>query len=129
MKKYTDYDFYIDTYQGDMPRHIFDKLVIEASCEVRNAISDRDYQGYEEEVQHATCSVIDVLYEINKLKNKKEAIISDKMLKSESVGDYSRTFESTSINDIDAEISNQNQKIKEEIRKYLLPTGLLYRGV
>ena len=129
MKTYTDYDFYEDTYQGNMPEDSFERLVIEASYIVRNNIFDRDIKGYEEEVQMATCSVADILYKVEELENKKKATISDKTLKSESVGDYSRTFDSSSISDIEADISNQNQKIKEELKKYLLTTGLLYRGV
>lgn len=129
MKTYTDYAFYNNTYKGDMPEDDFEKLVLRASYEIRRNIFNRDITGYEEEVQMATCSVADILYKIETLENKKNAAISDKKLKSESVGDYSRTFESVDVSDIETQISNQEEKIKEEIRKYLLDTGLLYRGV
>ena len=129
MKIYTDYDFYSDTYKGDMPKDEFDKLVIGASYEVQKNIFNRDITGYEDEVQLATCSVADILQEIEKLETKKKTTISDKTIKSESVGDYSRTFDNSSVTDIDVEISNQKEKIKEELRKYLLNTGLLFRGV
>ena len=129
MKKYTNYDFYTDTYKGNMPEDDFEKFVIEASYIVQNNIFDRDITGYEEDVQMATCSITDILYKVEQLENKKNPTISDKTLKSESVGDYSRTFENSSVSDIDVEISNQKEKIKEELRKYLLTTGLLYRGV
>ncbi len=129
MKTYTDYVFYKDTYKGNMPEDDFNRLVIEASYEVRRNIFDRDITGYKEEVQLATCSVADILLKIETLEKQKDTIISDKTLKSESVGDYSRTFDSSSVSDIEVEISNQKQKIKEELRKYLIHTGLLYRGV
>lgn len=129
MKTYTDYDFYIDTYMGNMSEEDFDRLIVRASYEVCKNIFDRDYTGYEDEVQLATCSVADILYEIEKLENKKNITISDKTLKSESVGDYSRTFDTANVSDIEVDISNQKEKIKEEIRRYLLMTGLLYRGV
>ena len=129
MQTYTDYDFYKDTYKGNMPESDFDKLVIRASYEVRKNIFNRLIKGFEEEVQLATCSVADLLYKIEQLETKKNATISDKTLKSESVGDYSRTFDISSVSDIEAEISNQKTKIIEEIRMYLLDTGLLYRGV
>lgn len=129
MKKYTDYDFYTDTYKGNMPQNDFERLVIGASYEVRKNIFDRDYTHYEDEVQMVTCSITDILLKIEELEAKKSTAILDKTLKSESVGDYSRTFDTSSISDIEVEISNQNQKIKEELRRYLLPTGLLYRGV
>ena len=128
METYTNYDFYKDTYNGNMPESDFDKLVTRASYEVRKNIFDRPIIAYEEEVQMATCSVTDILYKIEQLETKKNTTISDKTLKSESVANYSRTFETSSVNDIETEISNQKTKIKEEIRMYLLDTGLLYRG-
>lgn len=129
MTNYTDYDFYKDTYKGDMPESDFDKLVIRASYEVRKNIFNRDIKGYEDEVQLATCSVADILYKIEQLETKKNTTISGKALKSESVGDYSRTFDTSSVSDIETEISSQKSKITEELTKYLLDTGLLYRGV
>lgn len=129
MKIYTNYYFYKNTYMGNMSENDFDKQVIRASYEVQKNIFDRDITGYEDEVQLATCSVADILYKIEQLESKKSTTMSDKTLKSESVGDYSRTFDTSSVSDIELEISNQNAKIKEEIKKYLLNTGLLYRGV
>lgn len=129
MKTYTDYVFYKDTYKGNMPEDDFDKLVIRASYEVQKNIFNRDITGYEDEVQLATCSVADILSKIETLENKKNTTISENKVKSESVGDYSRTLESATISDIEVEISSQKEKIKEELRKYLLCTGLLYRGV
>lgn len=129
MIKYTDYDFYIDTYKGDMSENDFNKLVIEASYEVNKNIFNRDIRGYEEEIQLVTCSIADILLEINTLEVEKNSTILDKKIKSESVGDYSKTFETTNISDIEAQISNHKQRIKDELKKYLLQTGLLYRGV
>lgn len=129
MTQYADYNYYSNTYKGDMPIDDFERLVIRASYEVKKNISNKPIEGYEDEVQLATCSIADILLEIEKLENKKSSTISDKTLKSESVGDYSRTFDSSSVSDIDEGISNQNEKIKEELRKYLLDTGLLFRGV
>lgn len=129
MANYTDYDFYKNIYKGNMPESDFDRLAIRASYEVRKNIFNRPIIGYEEEVQLATCSVADILLKIEQLETKKNIAISDKTLKSESVGDYSRTFDTSSVSDIETEISNQKFKIIEEIRMYLLDTGLLYRGV
>ena len=128
METYTDYDFYINKDKGNMPEPDFDKLVTRASYEVRKNIFNRPITGYEDEVQIATCSVADILYKIEQLETKKNTTISDKTLKSESVANYSRTFETSSVNDIETEISNQKTKIIEEIRMYLLDTGLLYKG-
>lgn len=129
MTNYTDYKFYSETYKGNMPKSDFNKLVIRASAEVRKNIFNRDITGYEDEVQMATCSVADILLKIEGLENKKDTNISGKEIKSESVGPYTRTFNNSTITDIDVQISNQKEKIKEELRNYLLTTGLLYRGV
>ena len=129
MQTYTDYKFYTNTYKGNMPESDFNKLVIRASYEVQKNIFNRLIKGFEEEVQLATCSVADLLYKIEQLETKKQTTMSEKRLKSESVANYSRTFETTDMTDIDVQISNQRNKIIEEIRMYLLDTGLLYRGV
>lgn len=129
MKAYTDYDFYKSTYKGNMPQDDFNKLVLRASYEVRKNIFNRDVEKYKDEVQIVTCSITDILLKIEQLENKKETILSTKTLKSESVANYSRTFDTASVDDIDVEISNQKEKIKQELKKYLLFTGLLYRGV
>ena len=129
MEAYTDYDFYKSTYKGNMPKDDFNKLVLRASYEVRKNIFNRDVEKYKDEVQIVTCSITDILLKIEQLENKKETILSTKTLKSESVANYSRTFDIASVDDIDVEISNQKEKIKEELKKYLLFTGLLYRGV
>lgn len=129
MSNYIDYDFYSNVYKGSMPKDNFERLVIRASAEVRKNIFDRDIKNYEDEVKLATCSVADILLKIEQLETKKDKTISDKTLKSESVANYSRTFENSSVTDIEVQISNQKSKILEEIRLYLLDTGLLYRGV
>lgn len=134
MTNYTNYDFYIDKYKGDMPKSEFNKLVIRASAEVRKEIFDRDITGYEEEVQMATCSVADLLYQIEQAERKKTKLVSsektDKIIASEQVADLSRTFANiTNINDLDKEISNKKNEIRESIRLYLINTGLLFRGV
>ncbi len=134
MKTYTDYDFYIDTYKGNMPKNDFNRLAIRASYEVRKNIFNRDITGYEDEVQLATCSVADILLKIEQLEQNKLKLASsakeDKVIASESVADLSRTYANTTkLTDLDLEISNQESKIIEVIRMYLLDTGLLYRGV
>lgn len=128
MTNYTDYDFYKNIYKGDMPETDFNKVIVRASYEVQKNIFNRDIKGYEDEVQMATCSVADILLKVEQLENKKDTILSNNNLKSESVGDYSRTFDTLGIDNVNVEISNQKEKIKEELRRYLLYTGLLYRG-
>lgn len=131
INKYTDYEFYAITYKGNMPEDDFDRLVIRASYEIRDRIFNRDTTGFEDEVQMATCSVADVLNEIEQIEERKANLISsNKIIASEQVADLSRTYANVSnIKDLDDQISNLKNKKEEEIRKYLLETGLMYRGV
>lgn len=134
MKNYTNYEFYKNTYKGNMPNDDFDRLVIRASTEVQNVIMNRDISNHIAEVQLATCSVADILLKIEQIENKKSKLISsekaDKIIASEQVADVSRTFANTTkLTDLDLEISNQQSKIREEIEKNLLWTGLLNRSV
>lgn len=134
MTNYTDYAFYKNTYMGDMSETDFNRLVARASLEVRNVILNKKIAGHEEEIQMATCSVADILNEIEKIKQKKLKLISsekeDRIIASEQVADVSRTFANvSSIKDLDNEISNQENEIKIQIEKHLLYTGLLNRRV
>lgn len=129
MTNYTNYGFYKDTYKGNMPELDFNRLATRASYEVQKNIFNRTITGYEDEVQMATCSIADIMLKIEELENKKDTVMSGKELKSESVGPYNRTFNNSTTTDVDVQISNQKQKIKEELRLYLLDTGLLYRGI
>lgn len=134
MINYIDYDFYVNKYMGDMPEENFEKLALRASAEVQKNIFNRDIEKYKDEVQIATCAVADILFKIEQLESRKNKLassnVNDKVVSSESVGDLSRTFaNTTNLTDLEKEISNQKNKILEEISLYLLHTGLLYRGV
>lgn len=132
MTNYADYNYYFYTYKGDMPKDDFNRLVVRASAEVRKNIFNRNTSDYKDEVQMVTCSVADILLKIEQLEQRKNELVSNnnKIVSSESVGDLSRTFANDiNLNDLKDEISNQKVKIIEEIRMYLLHTGLLYRGV
>lgn len=131
MVEYADYKYYLNSYKGDMSELDFKRLLIKASAIINNHIFNRDIKGYEEEVQIATCSIIDILYNIENINTKINQISNEnnKIVASESVGDLSRTFANSTIIDLNNEIANQKNKIEEEIRTYLLSTGLLYRGI
>jgi len=125
---YTDFDFYELKYKGDLiPLEEFEIFSTRASEIMRKHIFNRNIKGYEEEVQKATCSVAEILYKIKEIET--NIYNSDKEVKSESVGDYSRTFNTITASEAKVEISNQKKEIDEKIRMYLFDTGLLYRGV
>lgn len=126
---YTDYKFYSLKYIGnEVPQDDFEVLSVRASEIVRKHIFNRDITGYEDEVQNATCSVTEILYKIKNIENKIYNS-DDKEVKSENVGDYSRTYNVASISEQKEKVSNLKQEIEEKIRMYLVDTGLLYRGV
>lgn len=72
----------------------------------------------------ATCSVADILLKVEQLENKKDTILSNNNLKSESVGDYSRTFDTLGIDNVNVEISNQKRKLKK-IKKIFITYRLI----
>ena len=126
---YTNYSFYKMKYFGnEVPQEDFEILSVRASEIVQNRIFNRNITGYEQEVQNATCSVTEILYKIKNIENKLYSS-DDKEVKSESVGDYSKTYNTASISEQKEKISNLKREIEEKIRMYLADTGLLYRGV
>ncbi|MBP3463758.1 MAG: hypothetical protein J6K45_04680 [Clostridia bacterium] len=134
MENYIDYDFYKSIYKGNMSLEEFEKVVTRASIEVRNYIMNKNIENHEEEVGMATCSVADILYKIESIENKKAKLISsekeNRIISSEKVADLSKNYaNTTSLKELDEEISNQKNKIKEEIENYLMFTGLLNRSV
>ena len=129
MGNYTDYNFYKSTYKGNMSLEDFERVVTRASIEVRNCIMNK-----KKEVGLATCSVADILYKIERIENKKDKLISsdkeNRIISSEKVADLSKNYATTtSLKELDEEISNQKNRIREEIEKNLLFTGLLNRRV
>ncbi len=131
MENYIQYNFYKSTYKGNMSLEDFEKVVTRASYEVQKQIINKDIKEYEKEVQLATCSVADIFNKIQKIEDKKAKLISDdKIISSKKVADLSINYaNATNIKELDEEITNLTNKIKEEIKRYLINTGLLYRGV
>lgn len=131
---YVDFSFYIEEYKGNLERKDFERLVTRASLEIRNGILNKSIENCRNEVQMATCSVADILYKIEKIEERKAKLISsdnsDRILSSEKVADLSKNYANTNnLKELDEEISNQKNKIREEIENYLLFTGLLNRKV
>lgn len=131
---YVDFSFYIEEYKGNLKRKDFERLVTRASLEIRNCILNKSIENCRNEVQMATCSVADILYKIEKIEERKTKLISsdssDRILSSEKVADLSKNYANTNnLKELDEEISNQKNKIREEIENYLLFTGLLNRRV
>ena len=134
MNNYIDYDYYTNTFKGDLiPQKEFEKYAIKASSKVRNRIFNRDISMFEPEVKNATCSVADMLYSqyLNQKRFKNIVNGTEKMISSEKVGDWSRNISNLSIEDLKKLSSNEyvDNLIEEELEDYLFMTGLLYSGV
>lgn len=133
MDSYIDYDYYSNTFGGTLiPEEKFDTYGNKASNEVRIRIMNRDISDYETAVQNVTCSVAEVLYNQQLLKERYQSAMlgNDALITSEKVGDYSRSMSSGSIGELKAQISSESTAnlINEEVEA-LLFTGLLYKGL
>ena len=134
MNNYIDYNYYTNTFKGSLiNQEEFEKYAIKASSKVRNRIFDRDISLFKKDVQNATCSVAEILYnqDLNKEKLNNLANGSEKIVSSEKVGDYSRNISNPSISDLQNLCSENyiNNSIEEILEDYLFFTGLLYAGV
>lgn len=109
---YVDYSFYKDTYRGNIPQDVFNKLSIKASKYIDYVTFNR-IDKVTEDIKLATCEVIDILYESSKK--------GDMEIKSETSGKYSISYADTN--------KTVDQKKYEVVKAYLGHTGLLYRGV
>lgn len=131
---YIDYDYYSNTYDGDLiPQKEFEKFAKGASYEIKLRIQNKDISNFEEEVKYTACSVADILYNkfLNKEKIKNIINGSEKVITSEKVGDYSRNIQSISNSDLMSLASEEKvqNEISLEIEKKLYFTGLLYGGI
>ena len=129
----VDYEYYIETYEGDLvPEERFTYYSQKAEIKVLSRINN-NYNDYLDKVKSAICEVIDILYNQSKIKERIRSTVSgdSQVLASEKVGDYSRSYSTTSISDLEKYSSDEyiNSQIEEKLFDYLFKTGLLYRGI
>lgn len=125
MKTYIDDKYYKDTYKGSIPETELNRLIIEASSYIKKQTSDRiSLKNIPEEVQRATCLIIDKIYSAEK--DKKEM----GNLKSSNIEGWQETYKS------DEEINDTLEKDKRNILETYLSdiigidgNLLLYCGV
>lgn len=123
MKGYADYNFYEGVYHGDMDETDFSRNVLSASQYIRYLTHGRS-DGYEgDELKYAACEAADILYS----SYQKEAGGTGEK-KSENTDGYSVSYV-TQAKDGETGEELANRKMSGAIRKWLLPTGLLYAGV
>lgn len=137
----VDFNYYEDTYKGNkIPQEEdFERIEIQAINKVKMYIMNRDYtnwcgKDYTEQVKLATCSVADILYETEQIQNTIDSAIKggqNKIITSEKVADYSKSYGTATFKELQEEVSktNVNKKIQAEVNEYLWYTGLMNRGV
>lgn len=127
---YADYAYYTGTFFGDMiPEDKFDKYATHASDFIDyftfgRAAANADLPA----VKKCCCALAEQYMTIESVQGAAAAkVTADGIIASESVGSHSRSFRSgvEAAQALDAE----NAKLATIGRRYLLPTGLLYRGV
>lgn len=121
MKCYADYPFYTDKYHGEMDEADFQRHILTASQYIRYMTMGRadEYEG--DELKYAACESADVLYSAS------QSLSGLGEKKSENTDGYSVSYVTQGK---DGETSEElsNRKMSGVIRKWLLPTGLLYAG-
>lgn len=124
MEPYTTYQFYVNTYRSDkLDMEAFDKLVLRASYELNaichGKINNDTLSKFNNEIQLATCSLIELINDDIQSK------IDGREIASETVESWHRTYVNSNGNSY---ISNQVKSL-DNVYKYLINTGLLYRGI
>ena len=123
MKEYSDYIFYENVYHGNMDKEDFERNIQSASQYIRCMTHGRsdEYEG--DELKYAACEAADILY----LAYQKELEGSGEK-RSENTDGYSVSYV-TQAKDGETSEELAGRKVTGAIRKWLLPTGLLYAGV
>lgn len=127
---YADYTFYQSSFHGDaIPEEMFDKYSARASDFI-DYLTWRRAQDMADDpaVQKCCCALAEQYMSIDALKTAASAkVTEDGIIASESVGSHSRSFR----NGTEAEqaVQEAEKSLAAIARRYLLPTGLLYRGV
>lgn len=122
MQAYADYVFYSDTYHGEMDEPDFERNALSASQYIR-CLTHGQSDGYEgDELKYAACEAADILYA-----SYQETADGAWEKKSENTDGYSVSYV-TQARDGETIEELANRKMTGAIRKWLLPTGLLYAG-
>lgn len=109
MINYADYQYYTDTYKGNLSQTLFNSLIIKASREidkyVNREITSDDLNTYEV-IKYVACSLCD------KLNN-----ISNKNVSSITIDGVSKTYKNSV--EIKREILDVIDNLPEELTRYI----------
>lgn len=142
---HVDFTFYENVYKGNIiPSDFFDKYINDAYLKVYNCIylNLEDLEETETDIINniklCQCEIADFNYQygLNSQQNSESQLSSSPLgvgeVKSETVGSTNRTYVTTleAYSTKIQEIASTPEKYEKEImKKYLAPTGLLYRGL
>lgn len=129
-KKLTTFAFYIDDYLGSLitDEATFNSLLNKVSIYLGNVTLNKIFNEETSKldvVQFCACELIDLEYQ-QLLINKNVVDNEGKEISSEKVGDYSVSY-ATGSNGVES-LNTFNAKKRDIINRYLMNTGLLYRG-
>lgn len=123
MQGYADYTFYVDTYHGSMNETDFSRHILSATQYIRYVTAGKSDAYAGDELKYASCEAADMYYAAS------QADSGDRgRIKSENNDGYSVSYASEGKEgETDEELISR--KIYGIVRRWLLPTGLMYRKV
>lgn len=114
MKKYAEYDFYVNEYGGTLPEEVFEKNIGKASAYIdyvtMRRITYSVLEKHKEDISLAACAVVEEYHSQS----------SGGELSSQTVGPWTRVYRASG--------KTPEQKLTDAVEHYLMFTGLLYRG-
>ena len=121
MKPYVDYEFYVESYRGELSESEFQNAVIKATAHVRRITFGRaDFYVDGDEVKLATCAVCDVIAADENFRKKHQG----RNITSENNDGYSVSFvQEQNAGETAEEILNR--KAYKAAEMFLSPTWLL----
>lgn len=133
---YADYDYYSGTYMGTVSEEDFPRLAVRASSFLDYYTQNRAKDNAAlDAVKMCCCALVDKYAVIEAaqalaMKTLANAAASDAEVKSETVGDYSRTLSTGGESAVSALAATDGARklLAETCVEYLAHTGLLYRG-
>lgn len=131
-----NYQYYTDTYGGsDVTAsewlYYSNQAINKVNYQTFNKAS-RDFEQYTREISNAICRVSEHLKAHDtKVKAMRESDLEaiNRGVKSETVKSHSKTYEVSAADTEELLEDTNNKLIARIVREYLLPTGLLYRGL
>lgn len=124
---YATYEFYTGTYGGKLTEDVFNSLEARAEMYIRYLTLKEPFEVELNAVKMAVCKAVDVIAVNSTTDGETGAETAKKPVNSESIDGYSVTF-GTSATDETADDALR-KLILRGVYCYLLPTGLLYRGI